>query len=195
MMAEMGFGGAARGRCRRCKESSTWLSQSEAMTKSRVRIGRVLRDRKDREVEIARLRDLDLNELRARWQTIFRRKALPHLPRHLLFRILAYRLQADALGDLDSDCRRLLNRILPDVSKAPVALGRTTATLQQGTILSREWKGHMHRVAVLADGFAWNGKTYPSLSKVAFAITDTRWNGPRFFGLRDRSKAVSDGKP
>ena len=44
----------------------------------------------------------------------------------------------------------------------------------------------MHRVAVLADGFAWNGKTYPSLSKVAFAITGTRWNGPSFFGLRDK---------
>jgi hypothetical protein len=34
---------------------------------------------------------------------------------------------------------------------------------------------------VLADGFAWNGKTYPSLSKIALAITGTRWNGPRFF--------------
>ena len=45
----------------------------------------------------------------------------------------------------------------------------------------------MQRVAVLADGFAWNGKTYPSLSKVAFAITGTRWNGPKFFGLRDKS--------
>jgi hypothetical protein len=44
----------------------------------------------------------------------------------------------------------------------------------------------LHRVAVLAEGFAWNGTTYPSLSKVAFAITGTRWNGPRFFGLRDK---------
>jgi len=41
-------------------------------------------------------------------------------------------------------------------------------------------------VAVLADGFAWNGKTYRSLSKVAQAITGTRWNGPKFFGLRDK---------
>ena len=39
---------------------------------------------------------------------------------------------------------------------------------------------------VLADGFAWNDKIYPSLSKVAFAMTGTRWNGPRFFGLRDK---------
>ena len=53
-------------------------------------------------------------------------------------------------------------------------------------MLAREWNGQMHRVAVLADGFAWNGKTYPSLTKVAFAITGTRWNGPRFFGVRDK---------
>ena len=52
-------------------------------------------------------------------------------------------------------------------------------------MLGREWNGRMHRVAVLADGFAWNGKTYPSLSKVAFAITGTRWNGPLFWGLRN----------
>jgi hypothetical protein len=39
---------------------------------------------------------------------------------------------------------------------------------------------------VTAVGFAWNGKIYDSLSKVAFAITGTKWNGPRFFGLRDK---------
>jgi hypothetical protein len=42
------------------------------------------------------------------------------------------------------------------------------------------------RVMVMADGFAWKGQTYDSLSKVAFAITGTKWNGPRFFGLRDK---------
>jgi hypothetical protein len=63
------------------------------------------------ENEIARLRGLDLGGLRARWHTVFRRRAPPHLPRHLLFRILAYWLQADRLGDLDADSRRLLDRI------------------------------------------------------------------------------------
>ena len=53
----------------------------------------------------------------------------------------------------------------------------------------------MHRVAVLADGFAWNGKTYRSLSKAAFAITGTRWNGPRFFGLRDNGIPGGDRQP
>ncbi len=66
-------------------------------------------------------------------------------------------------------------------------LSRRTVSLRPGTVFGREWNGRMHRVAVLADGFAWNGKTYPSLSKVAFEITGTRWNGPKFFGLRDKS--------
>ena len=48
----------------------------------------------------------------------------------------------------------------------------------------------MHQVTVLADGFAWSGNTYRSLSKVAFAITGSRWNGPRFFGLRDAQSKV-----
>ena len=154
----------------------------------RVRIGSALPDREALDVEIARLRDLDIAALRDRWQTAFGRRPPPHLPRHLLFRILAYRLQADRLGDLDNASRRLL-----DGSGSPEKAGQNAATLvrrianvRPGTSLSREWNGHMQRVMVLADGFAWNGKTYPSLSKVAFAITDTRWNGPRFFGLRDK---------
>ncbi|HMA56670.1 MAG TPA: DUF2924 domain-containing protein, partial [Pseudolabrys sp.] len=49
-----------------------------------------------------------------------------------------------------------------------------------------EWKTQVYRVMVVDEGFALNGKTYDSLSKVAFAITGTNWNGPRFFGLRDK---------
>src|SRR5258707_5419883 len=154
----------------------------------RVRIGPALQEQNTLDIEIARLRDLDVGELRARWQTVFGRRAPPHLPRHLLFRVLAYRLQADVLGDLDGESQRLLDRSVSpeEAGQRAVDLARRTANLRPGTVLGREWNGQMQRVAVLADGFAWNGKTYPSLSKVAQAITGTRWNGPRFFGLRDK---------
>jgi hypothetical protein len=158
----------------------------------KVRISTEALQRVSVDVEIARLRDLDHQGLRTHWEATFGGKAAAHLPRHLLFRLLAYRLQAERFGDLDPDSKRILGQSASpeDASKRAADAARTTKTLRPGTVLGREWKGEMHRVAVLAEGFAWNGTTYPSLSKVAFAITGTRWNGPRFFGLRDRSGAA-----
>jgi hypothetical protein len=156
----------------------------------RVVIDPAVPDRELLDNEIARLRGLDVGDLRARWHTVFRRAAPPHLPRHLLFRILAYRLQADKLGELNADTRRLLDRMgfetADGIGRLVANLNRSRAELRPGTLLTREWDGHLQQVMVLADGFTWNGKTYRSLSKVAFAITGSRWNGPRFFGLRDR---------
>ena len=76
----------------------------------RIKIGPALPDRSEVNVEIARLRDLDIRTLRARWHSVFRRRPPPQLPRHLLYRVLAYRLQAEHLGDLDSESQRLLDR-------------------------------------------------------------------------------------
>jgi Protein of unknown function (DUF2924) len=157
----------------------------------RVKIDSAKRDQRAIDVELAHLRDLDVNGLRSRWHAVFGRRVPPHLPRHLLFRVLAYRLQADLLDDLDGESQRLLDRSMSpdDAGYRAVKLARRTT---EGTVLGREWNGQMQRVLVLADGFAWNGKTYPSLTKVAFAITGTHWSGPKFFGLRDKpSKAES----
>jgi hypothetical protein len=149
-------------------------------------------DQDDLEGEIARLRDLDLPSLRVRWRSVFRGTAPDHLPRHLLFRILAYRLQAERLGDLDKNTRRFLDRVangVQDGNEIKTADGDTSRhRLQPGTILVREWNGGLHRVMTLDEGFAWDGTTYRSLTEVAYAITGTRWSGPRFFGLHDRPK-------
>jgi len=152
----------------------------------RGKIGRAQPDRKTIDVEIARLRELDVAALRARWHTVFGRRSPSHLPRHLLFRILAYRLQADLLGDLDTESQRLLDRSETPEKAGQRAVAPRPADVRPGTVLGREWNGQMQRVTVLENGFAWKGKTYPSLSKIALAITGTRWNGPRFFGLRDK---------
>ena len=143
------------------------------------------------EDEIAHLRDLDLGGLRARWLSVFGRPVPAHLTRHLLFSIIAYRVQADRFGDLDHATRQVLDRTGakeagPTTTARLASLDQKRTRLTPGTVLVREWDRRSQRVMVMADGFAWNGQTYDSLSKVAFAITGTKWNGPRFFGLRDK---------
>jgi len=150
------------------------------------------------EDEIADLRGLNLAGLRARWQSVFGGSAPVHLPRHLLIAIIAFRLQADRFGDLDHVTRQVLDRTGVEESGAATSARLMTLDMKRteltpGTVLVREWDRKSQRVMVLANGFAWNGRTYDSLSKVAFAITGTRWNGPRFFGLRDRGDRSAAG--
>ena len=152
------------------------------------------------EDEIAHLRGLDLGGLRARWQSVFQRHAPAHLTRHLLIAVIAYRLQVDRFGDLDHATKQVLDRAIakepgpvPGMSARLASLDQKRTGLTPGTMLVREWDRQSQRVMVMADGFAWNGQTYDSLSKVAFAITGTRWNGPRFFGLRDKDDQTDHG--
>jgi hypothetical protein len=151
--------------------------------------------KKSLEDEIAHLRGLDLGGLRARWQGVFRRPAPAHLTRHLLFVVIAYRLQADRFGDLDHATLQVLDRTVAKeaMSARLASFDQKRTELTPGTVLVREWDRQSQRVMVMADGFAWNGETYDSLSKVAFAITGTKWNGPRFFRLRDKEDRSTIG--
>jgi hypothetical protein len=145
--------------------------------------------------EIAHLRGLDLKGLRSRWLSVFQKPPPDQLPRHLLFAIIAYRIQADRLGDLDRPTKQVLERTDrgTTMSARLVSFDQKRTELTPGTVLVREWDRHSQRVMVMPDGFAWNGQTYDSLSKVAFAITGTKWNGPRFFGLRDKEDRLDAG--
>jgi DUF2924 family protein len=150
------------------------------------------------EDEIAHLRGLDLKGLRSRWHSVFQSPPPDHLPRHLLFAIIAYRIQADLLGDLDQETRQVLDwtdakNTGVTTSSRLVSFDQKRTELTPGTVLVREWDRRSQRVMVMPDGFAWNGQTYDSLSKVAFAITGTKWNGPRFFGLRERGDRLDAG--
>jgi hypothetical protein len=95
----------------------------------------------------------------------------------LLRMLLAWRIQAEELGGLDVETRRALSR------KGPVRAERLDLGI--GACLTREWQGRTYKVVVEEGGFRCDERTYRSLSAVATAIAGTRWNGPRFFGLRD----------
>jgi hypothetical protein len=146
---------------------------------------------------IAGLADLDANGLRLQWRNHLGGTPPAHLPRWLLLRILAYRIQAAALGGPDKATLRVIRqakgRTLDSAENGPFEARtpstREGATLRAGALLVREWKGKLERVTVLEKGFAWNGKSYASLSQIAKAMTGTAWNGHRFFGLRTATSA------
>jgi hypothetical protein len=127
------------------------------------------------ETEIEALTRLDLHQLRDRWTQQFGRP--PQFRSSELFRLmLAWRIQANALGGLDSEIRKALGRSGP-VEAEGLHLGL-------GATLRRQWQGRDVTVEVVQGGFRWDGRTYKSLSAAATAITGAKWNGPRFFGLR-----------
>jgi len=130
----------------------------------------------DVEMLVADIETMDLGNLRENWRQ--RYGAPPPLRSTPIMRqLLAWRLQADAFGGLASETRKTLAR-----TGAVQAEGRQ---LGIGGRLSRNWKGREVTVTVEQDGFRWNNRLFPSLSAAATAITGSRWNGPRFFGLRD----------
>ena len=142
--------------------------------------------------QLARLPDMTWAELKAEYQRLFQAEP-PVKHRRFVERRLATRLQEIEYrhhdrARLERNQRRI--RALVETGNIPPR-ARNTAPMP-GTVLSREFSGEVHRVAVAQDGSVeYRGQRYASLSAVARAITGTRWSGPAFFGLRAAPKKES----
>lgn len=155
--------------------------------------------------EIDALHTLSAARLRERYERVFGEPSRSGNKRWLVRRI-AWRLQAQAEGDLSERARRKADelardedlRVRPPSDRGPglgASLRTVSGTLVRrddripipGTIITRVFKGEDHRVMVLSEGFELisrpGGRVYRSLSAVAHAITGSHWNGFHFFGL------------
>ncbi len=145
------------------------------------------------ETELDRLLTTPIAELRSRYQELFRTASPKAFGPDLLRRAIAQRIQERAYGGLSRSAQRLLNQLIKAYAAKPDSRIELPRRVKPGSVLVREWNGKSYRAMVLAEGFAYDGKTYSNLSEIACLITGTRWNGPRFFGLRskahDQSKA------
>jgi Protein of unknown function (DUF2924) len=135
------------------------------------------------EADIERIQSMIVAELRALWRAKFKTEQPEAFGPDLLRRSIAQKLQEGAYGGLDRKTARLLKQLIAQSTRTngKIVVPRR---IKPGAILVREWKGKSHRITVMEDGFAFEGKLYDSLSEIARRITGTRWNGPRFFGLR-----------
>lgn len=138
------------------------------------------RGRADIAQRLAVIAECDTAALRIEWTALFGQAAPARLSRDLLARAVAHRIQERAFGELRPATRRRL--ALPANGDKANSIA-TRRALTPGTHLVREWRGEVHQVTALDDGFDYRGTRYRSLSEIARSITGTRWSGPRFFGL------------
>lgn len=142
----------------------------------------------DLAVPLKDLPSLERPELFKLRHQVFRKRAHPKLRRDLMIPALAYGLQYRAFGGLKPVTQNRLHRLAEELEHKTVGRTARRAKVKPGTKLVRYWKNQPHEVIALADGFEYRGRRYGSLSDIARHITGTRWSGPAFFGLKQRTK-------
>ncbi len=145
-------------------------------------------------MQIARLPELPMPEIKALWQKLFGADT-PNANRAFLERRIAYKLQEIEFRKRDADLpERNQRRIASLLETGKVKKRDGDTRLAAGTVLTREYRDVEYCVVATADGqYAFNGRMYPSLSMIAREITGTRWSGPLFFGLKAPAKVKPAG--
>jgi hypothetical protein len=138
--------------------------------------------------ELDRLAVMPIVQLRTRYREVIKSDPPQAFGPDLLRRSIAHRIQEKAYGALSRSAQRLLDQMMKAYVAKPNGKIVLPRRIKPGSVLVREWKGKSHRVTVLADGFAYDGKGFANLSEIAGLVTGTRWNGPRFFGLRSKTQ-------
>ena len=140
----------------------------------------------------------DANQTSLHWSSVNGSEPPKALSGILLDAAIAYEQQCKQYGSLSLPDRKRLHKLARSGSRESVdsrtsasksAVGSSPPQYAFGTQFVREWQGRDEIVTATEDGFLWDGQTYKSLSAVARAITGTRWNGPRFFGVDTKRKA------
>jgi len=145
------------------------------------------------EAQVTRIAVMNKQQLRELWRTMHKADPPRAFGPDLLRRSLAYKVQENAFGGHSAEVRRELAGLVKRMRANPTAKIELPRRIGAGAVLVREWKGKVHRVTVVEGGFLHEGQTYESLSEIANQITGTRWNGPRFFGLRaGKRTSISD---
>ncbi|MFN3233157.1 MAG: DUF2924 domain-containing protein [Alphaproteobacteria bacterium] len=139
------------------------------------------------EAEIAALDDPSDEDVKARFEALYKCPPPPRMRREMLVRAIAHRIQENAAGGPDKALKARLDRMAAELGRTGKVTVKKSNGIKPGTKFLREWDGVTHEVTAAGDGFLYNGDTYRSLSQVARKITGTRWSGPVFFGIKDRA--------
>lgn len=135
---------------------------------------------------------LDMNELRQRWLKAFGNLPPARASRDLLELGIGWHIQSKRWGGLDRATRERIAELVTGIRGGRESgFASRRVDLRPGVTLVREWNGRTFHVQVLVKGYLFENKVWGSLSEIARAITGARWNGPKFFGLRQVQKETA----
>jgi hypothetical protein len=143
----------------------------------------------------AKLQALELMDhaaLRAEWRRLYRVHLPKRVTRDLLMLGVAWKVQEQACGGLTAATKRRLADLAATLERDGDVTRNRVVRLKPGAKLIREWRGETQTVIVLEDGFEWRGRHWRSLSVIAREITGGHWSGPRFFGLKEKTRAKGE---
>jgi hypothetical protein len=157
--------------------------------------------------QIARFRAMTVAELRVEWERLYGEPTRSR-NRTFLWRRLAWRIQEIEYGGLPNEAKQRMFDLAPasfvrsqlpagytpyptmaTAPPGPVVPRRDRRLPSPGSTVVRRYKGDDICVLVLDDGFEWDCRRFDSLSKVAFTITGSKWNGMLFFGITKRKRS------
>ena len=138
-------------------------------------------------VKLQALAEMDYDALRSAWRRLYRAHPPKRVARDLLMLGVAWKIQEQAQGGLGAATKRRLAEMANTMERDGDVTQNRVARLKPGAKLVREWRGEVHTVIVMEDGFEWKGGHRRSLSAIAREITGVNWSGPRFFGLNGKA--------
>jgi hypothetical protein len=121
------------------------------------------------------------SELNHLFEAEFGRSPAPRASLEFMRQNLAWAAQSRAD---QQNPRKQREKLIRALTRAQNGGKRGDSPYRPGTRLVREWRGKVYEVTVMDTGYAWEGRPYPNLSRIATEITGTKWSGPRFFGLK-----------
>ena len=143
-------------------------------------------------VKLQALAEMDYDALRSAWRRLYRAHPPKRVARDLLMLGVAWKIQEQAYGGFGVATKRRLAEMATAMKRDGDITRNRVARLKPGAKLVREWRGEVHTVIVVEDGFEWKGGHRRSLSAIAREITGVHWSGPRFFGLNDKAGQQTD---
>jgi hypothetical protein len=143
------------------------------------------------DTEVEELIERPVHALREVWRLRLDSEPPKFKSREVMARLLAWKIQAEANSGLDASTAGKLHEIADALERDGTYEPKLRRRLPTGVVVTREWKGVIHKVSIVAGGFTYQGKKYESLSVIARVITGTRWSGPRFFGLEQKQRPTA----